>query len=390
MNFQKKIAALGGNLKWEDKILLFLAFLNFIASIVLDIFLKTNPLGSFQAEIGDIRGVLNWWGMGLLVIAANYLLFDLYVVLSKEVVKRWRKKKESPLLKEEEKKKRKKALKHIFYFLRTALLFLIFDSTTLLIIHPLYHLKGIRERLVNIQLLEIDKALTGKYLLFWLSSSTNPWRKFLDIAAKPATYSFLLLGFVLTIVLLFLYLNKKKNLFGEYIIAYFLVTTMATPLWYIFPANSPFNSFIYGKGRSLPFIQEELKQYHPRKVIEENQKSMWESQKKEMPLTTMPSMHWAWSLISVYFLAKASKLTLFFSLPWLFLNLIGTIYLGCHYLIDGIIALFLAVIAILLTELIAFYFKPEANPQEKEERKVLIEFLLKPFKETKEMFLPSR
>lgn len=71
------------------------------------------------------------------------------------------------------------------------------------------------------------------------------------------------------------------------------------------------------------------------------------------PLTTMPSMHIAWSLLIFYFGFKICKKSLLFLIPYFILNFISTMYMLQHYTIDVFVGFIVGVVSILLANFIA-------------------------------------
>lgn len=210
-----------------------------------------------------------------------------------------------------------------------------------------------KNQLVSPQLLNADKLLTKKYLLFWFHSSSGGLKGFFDFLTPAVMYSFLGLGAIMVVLAFIFYFEKNKNLFKGYIISMFVVFALAMPLWRLFPANSPANYLLHGSGGNFNAeLSRAIIDYRPNPKVMDFQEKIWQEQKNAMPITTMPSMHWAWSIIIVYYLFKKWRRTIFLSSVWLSFNLFGTVYLGNHYLVDGLVAIPLAVLSLLLANLL--------------------------------------
>ena len=268
------------------------------------------------------------------------------------------------------------------FFLRPILTILTPFSLFLLLIGGMR--PRIENRLADLQLLKIDKLLTGTYPFLQLHSPSNPFRFLLDFLAHPIIDSFFALSVIMGLLVLFFYLDNDQKLFKGYILASFIVVILALPLWYFFPAQSPANAFLNKTNNANlpPSLLVQLNNYHPNSDVSATQESLWKQQKQNPPLTTFPSAHWAWGAIVVYYLFKKKRWTIFLSLPWFFLASLGTIYLGCHYLIDGIVALFLAVPSIYISNLLIklerrYYIE---NPQEINFAQTIKIKFLEPFK----------
>ncbi len=337
----------------------------------------------------SIKGVMNWFSSSILLFISFYIVFKFYVSLAKVASEFFLDKSShyfslSNFLNKEIKFK----FKQIWFLIKPFIIVLIPAAFSLLIIGIFYN--ETKNKLVNLQLLNIDKFLTGNYPFLWLHSFLNPFKDFFDFLTPIIIPSFFALSAIMGILAVVFYLDKNKKLFKGYVIASFIVLLLALPLWYFFPANSPANAFLYNSEKlaSDSILSQEIKSYHPNLRVESFQKEMWENQKSALPMTTMPSMHWAWALIIVYYLFKKERRTIFFSLPWLFLALFGTIYLGCHYLIDGLASLFLVALSILLAN---FLIRMEQkyyneNLQEIRFKEKIKKNLLEPFKEIKYLF----
>ena len=204
----------------------------------------------------------------------------------------------------------------------------------------------LRGNLIDGCLMEIDKSLLGFYPFLWFHQSTN----FLKNLAPLFLYSFLWLGLIMSISWLVFYLAGQRKFFSQYIIAMTLIAMIALPLWYFFPANSPQNTYlnnVYNKQID-PSIKELTDNYQPNRYLLGFHKEVGVELGGIAPVATMPSMHAAWTIIIVYYLFKFKRKTIYFTLPWAFFSILGTVYLAQHYFIDILVSLPIALIAIYL------------------------------------------
>lgn len=64
----------------------------------------------------------------------------------------------------------------------------------------------------------------------------------------------------------------------------------------------------------------------------------------------MPSLHVAMASVLVFFVSRVSVKLLYLAVPWFAMNWLSTIFLGWHYVVDGIGGIALAVLCILITQ----------------------------------------
>ena len=216
-----------------------------------------------------------------------------------------------------------------------------------------------KNRLLNLQLLGADKFIVKDYPLLWLHSPANALNGLFHFLTPAIIYSFLSMAGVMGLLAFIFYFGKNKNIFKGYVMSIAIAFALAMPFWFFFPANSPANYLLHSPKQNFSAdLSQAISQYRPNAKVKEFQEKMWLAQKNAQPITTMPSMHWAWSIIIVYYLFKKARKTIVFSSTWLVFDLFGTIYLGNHYLIDGLAAVPLAIISIFLASL---FIKLEKN-----------------------------
>ena len=194
----------------------------------------------------------------------------------------------------------------------------------------------------------------GSYPFFWLQNPAN----FLRYLAPLFLYSFSFLGLLIGISWLFLFLNRSRKFFSQYVIATTLVIMISLPFWFLFPANSPQNAYlnnVYSKEIDSS-IKKSVEDYRTNEFLLRFYENVGVKPGDIAPVTTMPSLHVAWAIIIVYYLFKFRKKTVYFTLPWATFSSLGAVYLGQHYFIDVLVSLPVAFIAIGLT---GYLFKIE-------------------------------
>lgn len=206
----------------------------------------------------------------------------------------------------------------------------------------------LKDKLVDDSLMKIDSYLLGTYPFIWFQKPANPLR----YLSPLFIYSFLGLSTMMGLAWLIFYFSGSRHLFSGYIIAMSLVTMLALPFWYFWPANSPQNRYlnnVYEKPIN-PSLEKEIDQYDPSIFVSNFLNWAGVESGGVAPISTMPSMHVAWSLIIVYYFFRFNKRTIYFILPWALFSIFGTVYLAQHYFIDILAALPLTILAILIAE----------------------------------------
>ena len=167
-------------------------------------------------------------------------------------------------------------------------------------------------------------------------------------------FGYLFLGSMMGITWVILYFNKKRKLFSEYIVAMTLAVIIALPIWIMYPANSPRHlNNIYNPQRIDQIyskVDRDMEEIITNNKLDYRILNFHEDIGIErddiIPISTIPSMHVTWALLILYYLYKANKRTIFFTLPWNFFSTVGAVYLGQHYFMDIIISLPVTIIAI--------------------------------------------
>ena len=365
-NFQK-LKSIFKKLSIEEWFLIFASLLLSLIIAFLVIF-KTRDYGDFFAlfKLGGVclgsKGTL--WIAELLSL---FFLYFFYQILQFVALQR----KDIPLRKFLISVK--KEISGLFPAIRIVVILSIFTSVSLTLLGLIYSL--VQGRLKNEWILNLEHHIFGAYPFLWLHSSFNPLRGLFSFLSSAMILSFSSLGFVMVFTGLFFYfISKKKRIFRAYIISFAIVMLLSFPFWYFFPVNSPNNAYL--AGSNLPAY------YQPEKKVVQFEEAFRKEQEKDPPISTFPSMHVAWALIAVYYLAKFSKKTLFLSLPWAVLLIASTVYLAQHYLVDAFLSMFLVAATIPLANFLSKkgdYYKPPQSSV------FLTERIKADFKKIKEM-----
>lgn len=226
---------------------------------------------------------------------------------------------------------------------------------------------SLKERLVNNQLMEIDKFLFfGRYPFAWAQDPNNILRSFDYLIVN----SFFLLSLALGITLVLFYLIRDRKFLSRFIISIASAALISLPLWFIFPSNSPQNTFlnnVYQKEIN-PEITQVVNNYQPTALVTKIQNGIDENQRSSPPISTMPSMHVAWAIIIVYLTFLYDKRTIFISLPWAILSSLGTFYLAQHYFIDILVSFPVAALALWFSSLLVKFEKKYYQKSEQDLR----------------------
>jgi len=343
----------------------------FFVFIFLIIFAFSIP--NFKFLGGDflicIKGGLRIW------FYDSFLLFSFYFIFAgilKFISDLFFRKKEDKFFDKNKFKYVKNEIKNLFKII----LFLLIDSALLLMI--LYFLQNNHQELFNNQFLKIDKIITGVHPFLFLNSDLFKFKKVFDFISPVIIFCFENLGMFLSITLLILFFQRNRKLLSSFLIANFIFLIIALFFWYFFPSYSPNNAFLHNNKDFAKVLI--AQKYHPNKAVRNFEDIVFLEQKESFPISTMPSGHWAWGLFIIYYLYKFNKKTLFITLPFMFFSFIGTIYLAMHYLIDGIVSVFLVFISIKLANfLVKLEDKYYKGKDESESKIYFREFLFAPF-----------
>lgn len=168
--------------------------------------------------------------------------------------------------------------------------------------------------------------------------------------------------------LLLLLFVKRDNLLRLAITTFVFSNIFAYPFFYLLPAPGPLYSFIINvRNIDLPDdISNAIKKYNPSVHTVKTTKSIMEyfvnkDRDNTGAVSSLPSMHATWALISAYFLWRFKRITLIFTIPWVILMLTGGLYFSLHYFIDYIAAIPIAILSILFSNLLINSFAFSKN-----------------------------
>lgn len=317
--------------------------LNFV-----NIFVYNNEISLYASVVSMLR----YFTFGdpyyylLFLIVSGFIILVFYTNLS-EIIVNWIVKGEKP------------TIGRITILLRQ-----IFDSIRSilpigLLSGPVYELLGnisyeLRFELKDVLLARADYILTKHYFFIDLANTfTSKWFNFLMY------YSYVSLATLMGTTLLLLLFINKDNLLRLAITAFVFSNILAYPFFYLLPAPGPLYSLIVNvRNVALPDdISNIVKKYNPSIYTTETTKSIMDffvnkDRDNSGAVSSLPSMHATWALITAYFLWRFRKVTLIFTIPWIILMLSGGLYFSLHYFIDYIAAIPIAILSIIFSHLL--------------------------------------
>ena len=224
---------------------------------------------------------------------------------------------------------------------------------------PVYELLGnfsysLRFGLKDVLLARADYVLTRHYFFIELANTFTS--KFANVLMY---YSYVSLATVMGVTLLLLLFVNKGNLLRLAITAFIFSNVFAYPFFYFLPAPGPMYSLILNV-RNTPIPEDiaiAVRSYNPSSYTKETTKSIMgyfidRKRDDSAAVSSLPSMHATWALITAYFLWRFKKFTLIFTIPWVFFMLSGGLYFSLHYFIDYIAAVPVAMISVIFAHLL--------------------------------------
>ena len=204
----------------------------------------------------------------------------------------------------------------------------------------------------DLALLAADRALTGVIPFLYLPAViVSP------LWAYVLKYSYYSLAIVMGATMgVFFIMRKTWRIFRQTLIAFIFSLVIGFPIFAQVPCQDPNNYFIRNlRGNTFSKdITEALNNYRPLPQVQQSIEKIGNAETNEardwsVPISCFPSMHAVWAFSVIYFLAVIRRKSLFFSIPWVVLLLIGGIYYAQHYVVDYIIALPVAALSIWLS-----------------------------------------
>lgn len=201
---------------------------------------------------------------------------------------------------------------------------------------------------------DIDFFIFKKDVFFALgsfaSSLGGAWS---SVISWILVQSYVNLALILPIFLLVLFL-KNKLLARKFILFFFVVQFISTPIYYAMPIIDPLTMYVFNILHiNLPSrINMEVDSYKPDPLVLNFQNGVFKSYKQSdnfLALTTFPSLHAAWGFGIVLFAFLLWPWLDLILLPWFILEIIGAVYVGEHYVVDLLLGIVMALIAFFLT-----------------------------------------
>lgn len=204
----------------------------------------------------------------------------------------------------------------------------------------------------DIALLAADRILTRVIPFLYLPTIvTSPFWAWMF---KYAYYS---LGIVMGVMMgVFFFRKKTQIIFRQTLIAFTISLIVSFTIFANVPCQDPNNYFIRNLRGNIfpPDITEALDRYHPSSQVQQSIQAIGNAETaqtadKSVPISCFPSMHAVWAFLVIYFLAVTWRKSLFLSIPWVILLLVGGIYYAQHYVIDYVVGIPVAAICIFLS-----------------------------------------
>ena len=206
--------------------------------------------------------------------------------------------------------------------------------------------------------LQIDNMVFGAYIPFWLQSSSNSLKPLFDNLSFLIITVYRSLPFLLGILFSLLFVFKPYYFYKAFI-SFFVMFLIGLPLWFFFPAVSPLDAYIDNVLNVPPplYLQTTLSEYHPNANVKSYLVSVTalseESGNQFFAITTMPSMHVAWSLLILVFGVILWRPLVILLIPYFLLNALATVYLLQHYSVDIPTGIVVGIVSILIAIVIA-------------------------------------
>lgn len=205
--------------------------------------------------------------------------------------------------------------------------------------------------------INFDKSVFGVHLPFWFQDIKNPLKPVFDFLSFPILFVYMNIAVVLGFIFLFS-LIKGEKVFYRLILSFALVLTIGVPLWGIFPATPPFDAY-YDNVNNLEVpknVEVSMSTYQPNPTLAsfyDGIKKLNLKYKNFYAITTMPSMHIAWSVLILYFGFIFWRPLMVVLVPYFILNATATIFILQHYTIDIPAGFLVGVVSIWLAGIIA-------------------------------------
>jgi hypothetical protein len=202
----------------------------------------------------------------------------------------------------------------------------------------------------NDALMRLDKALFRVYVPFWFENTTNPIGGLFRQGAAVLVRTYESLPFVMAVSMV-VALVRKGELFSRVLAMYFVIIAISMVGWFLLPATSPLDAYVDGVPPPVPneSVGRYLASYRASPPVREFTGSLRNIRRQmgdRLWVTTIPSMHIAWSIVVLYTLVSLSRVLLLAAVPYFALNLISTMSTLQHYAVDVVLGMAVAVVAI--------------------------------------------
>ena len=216
-------------------------------------------------------------------------------------------------------------------------------------------------------LMEYDHKLYGVYPTLWMQSEENPFKPMIDATVPFFIFIYNSLSFVLSFTLILLFFFRTR-LCLELILAFCLCSLVSMPFWYIFPSISPV--IAYWEPillQDIPVsIRTALDSYVPSDHLSDYLQGRFDFKNSikstTLIVTTIPSMHIAWSFLYMYYLIAYSRVLSIVAVPLFVFSSISTVITLQHYAVDTPAGILAALIAIYLAKLIVDRIEVSFDP----------------------------
>ncbi len=195
-------------------------------------------------------------------------------------------------------------------------------------------------------IMRMDHALFGVYPTFFLQGFAS-----IGSVGFLALLAYRQILFIISIVILAaLFINPK--LLRKFIISFVLAGFIGLPLWSLVPAISPAEMYVANTmGRPIPeYINREISGVEIEKNMAEYLPQVLETwvdpTLQSFAISTFPSMHVAWGLITVVIGIEIFAPLAILLVPWMVFNVLGTVVTFEHYAVDSLFGILVAVIAL--------------------------------------------
>ncbi|MCX6755500.1 MAG: phosphatase PAP2 family protein [Candidatus Nomurabacteria bacterium] len=233
----------------------------------------------------------------------------------------------------------------IFGILYISAVAMAFEIKTIFISADPIHTAQVSEFLMH-----TDKVLFGSYLPFSFYHIIHS-----NILSQIFYNSYIYL-FPIILVIIFISLFSNKEIYRKFLIAYFLAFLISLPIWIKFPAISPDSMYLKNILNTKISVEIQnvinITQISPRmqKNISAIGNHWIDPAGGSLAISTFPSMHAAWGIISVVSIIELWPPVAIIAIPWVVAELIGTMYTLEHYGVDVLFGIIIGFFALWITK----------------------------------------